>query len=201
MAKIISCCPSALEQQVLLVPAEQLTQADSLNNAQRARIAWIQESESNVLMLHGRQVLKYGGHFNDRNGYLSSLVDAYREARQLTEYYELNESSFESIVVQVRFIRIPVISPDNNPIKFSWRQPYRQYELLDHHWQAFDLKKHPLVIKREVLAEGICAWSSKSDLHKSRDVLHDFRANWDFSKRSRESSIRQNLSGSVVHLS
>lgn len=186
MAKFISCCPVALEQQVLLVASDQLTCADSLNNAQRARIAWIQESESNVLMMHGRQVLKYGGHFNDRNGYLTSLVDAYREARQLAEYYELNEDSFESIVVNVRFIRIPVIQTENALIKFSWGQQYNQYELLDQKWQAFDLNKHPLVIKRETMAENIVAWSSKTDMQKSRDVLFDFCERWDFSKRPRK---------------
>lgn len=185
MAKFISCCPSALEQQVLIIPAEQMTQANALDNAQRRRIAWIQESESNVLMRHGRQVLKYGGHFNDRNGYLSSLTDAYREARQLAEYYELTDMSFESIVVHVRFIQVPVICADNHPIKFSWRQPYRQYELLDHRWQAFDLSKHPLVIKRQIIAQDICAWSSQTDLKNSRSVLHNFRETWDFSKRPR----------------
>lgn len=185
MAKFISCCPVALEQQVLLVAANQLTCADSLNNAERARIAWIQESESSVLMLHGRQVIKYGSNFNDRNGYLTSLVDAYKEARQLADYYELNEDSFESIVVNVRFIRIPVIQPDDSPIKFSWRQQYRQYELMDHHWQAFDLNKHPLVIRREIHDDNIVAWSSKQDLKQSRDVLHAFHERWDFSKRPR----------------
>lgn len=190
MAKFISCCPVALEQQVLLVAADQLTCADSLNNAERARIAWIQESESNVLMMHGRQVLKYGGHFNDRNGYLTSLVDAYREARQLADYYELNEDSFESIVVNVRFIRIPVIQSENTSIRFSWRQQYQQYELMDQTWQAFDLNKHPLIIRRETIEEDVVAWSSKRDLKQSRDVLFDFRERWDFSKLPRRRHAR-----------
>jgi len=185
MAKFISCCPVALEQKVLLVAANQLTDPNALAHAPTHTLAWIQESESCVLMMHGRQVLKYGSRFNDRNGYLTSLTDAYREARQLAEYYELDQDSFESIIVSVRFIRIPVFQIQDSNVRFSWRQTYRQYELLDQTWQAFDTNKHPLLIRRETLADNVTAWSSKLHMHNSRDTLHNFRERWDFSKPSR----------------
>ncbi len=185
MAKFISCCPVALEQKVLLVAANQLTDPNALTQAQPRTLSWVQESESSVLMMHGRQVLKYGSRFNDRNGYLTSVTDAYREARQLAEYYELDKDSFESIIVNVRFIRIPVFENQEQQVRFSWRQTYRQYEVVDQHWQAFDLKKHPLLIRREIHAENITAWSSKQHMHNSRDALHDFREYWDFSQPPR----------------
>ena len=161
---------------------EQVTLAQPLDHDDDSLcVSWLQEAEASVLMVHGRQVLRYGGVFNDRNGYLTSLEDAFREARQLASCYELNEHSFESVIVELRFIRIPVLAPNKPPLKLAWNSehPYFQYDLVDN-LAILNKQGEPTYLKREVVEENVCAWSSKEHMSISRETLYNFRQHWDF---------------------
>ncbi len=199
MSKIISCCPVVAEEYMHLIPIDALPTQDPLGAAHKARVMWIQESESQVHMLHGRQVLKSGNRYNDLSGYLTSVEQAWREAHRLAEHYELSENSFQSIEVRVHIYRIPVIDPNESLTRLHWDKLHnnRQYELLTGRWCQLRLSRLQnqdvlladssaiVPLKQQVFAESQLAWTSKTGRKNPAESLLQFKQDWDFTARPR----------------
>lgn len=187
MKKILSCCPVVNKETRHLIPADFQFQPGKPVSAFNASIYWLQESESHILLLSGGKPNRVMGCFDDRDGYLSSIEQAYKLCKQLMNAYDLHTFSADDLQIQINLIQTPVFELFSQDIKFSWgkRQNWRQYECVAKDWNEIQSPNTPLSsknvlkpINRKFLLEKHVLFSSKSPIKKQISSMKDFKKKW-----------------------
>lgn len=189
MKKILSCCPIAAYETMHLVPADFMFQPGKAVSALTAKVCWLQETEASVLLCHGEQVAMYGGRYGDSDGYLSSVDQAFREAKQLLQSYQLTSVSRDNIRIEVNIVRTPVFEMFSQDIKFSWDKNtnWRQYDRIANNWMEIQHPDEPISnrnmvrpIKPATVLEQEMIWSSRMDPEDHLDTIRNFKDKWTF---------------------
>ncbi|EAT12856.1 hypothetical protein HF888_02550 [Bermanella marisrubri] len=187
MKKLLSCCPVAKEEFLHLIPRDFQFQPGRDMSAWQAKVWWLQESQAQVCMMRGKQLMAYGGIYTDREGYLSSVDQAYRECKQMVASYSLTERSMDSVQIRVDIRQIPVFPLFSKPVKFSWdkHNPWHQYEQVAGYWNELEHPDQPISPKNLVrpinihtLLQEHVIWHSKLPQKEHMSVLEKFKECW-----------------------
>jgi len=187
MKKLLSCCPVARDETLHLIPNDFQFVPGKNVSAWHAKVWWLQESSAQVCMMRGKQLMAYGGHYEDRDGYLSSVDQAYRECRQVMASYKLTEDSIDSLQIRVEMVQIPVFPLFAEPIKFSWdkRNPWRQYDQVAGYWSELQYPDQPISpknvirpVKVQTLLQDHVIWHSRLPQKEQLEVIETFKSCW-----------------------
>ena len=187
MKKILSCCPVVNKEIRHLLPSNFQFQPGKPVSAFEANIYWLQESESSVQLISGGKPNRTMGSFDDRDGYLSSIEQAYRLCEKLMDAYDLHTFSADVLQIQVDLIQTPVFELFTKEIKFSWGKGnnWRQYECVSKDWneiqhpnQAISSKNVLKPMKQHFLLRKYVAFSSKTPVNKQISAIKDFKKKW-----------------------
>jgi hypothetical protein len=187
MKKLLTCCPVADTENLNLIPRDFQFQPGHPISAFDAQVHWIQESEARVCITQGAELASYNGRYTDREGYLSSLDQAYRECRHLMEINELNAFSPNGLQIQVDVFRTPVFDLFSRDIKFSWDKHtnWKQYDVVAEDWceiqfpdQAISSKNVVKPIKRKIMLSKHLVWHSKLPINEHMDAITEFKEKW-----------------------
>ena len=187
MKKLLTCCPIAETEHLNLIPSNFQYQPGHPVSAFNAEIHWVQESEARVCITQGSEIASYSGRYTDREGYLSSVDQAYRECKHLMDVNELNAFSPNGLQIQVDVFRTPVFDLFSRDIKFSWDKHthWRQYDVVAEDWCELQTPDAPISprnmvkpMKRKMLVSKNLAWHSKLPINEHMDAINDFKEKW-----------------------
>jgi hypothetical protein len=187
MKKILSCCPVVDKETVSLIPADFQFQPGSPLSAFDASIYWLQESESSVSLTSGNQSTQYFGKYDDKDGYLTSLDQAYRLANKIINTHDFSLNPSDLVQVKVDIVRIPVFELFSQDIKFSWNKGtnWRQYESVADDWIEIQYPNQPISsknvlrpMKRKILLHQHTVYSSDVATEQHLDMVQEFKKQW-----------------------
>ena len=187
MKKWLTCCPVAKAQTLQLIPVDFQFQPGKPVSAWEAEVEWVQESESTVCLTLGNEIVKFGGRYTDREGYLSSVDEAFRESRHLMNVHDINAFTPQGIQIQVDIIQTPVLKLFSKEVKFSWDKHahWRQYDLVADSWCELQHPNQPISpknvikpIKKKILLQKHVAWHTKMPINLYIEAIEKFKANW-----------------------
>ena len=187
MKKILSCCPVVNKEVRSLVPSDFQFQPGKPVSTFDASIYWLQESETTVSMYAGNEQIQYFGKFDDRDGYLTSIDQAYRLGKQVISAYDLNTFASNSLQIKTDIFQTPVFELFSKEIKFSWGKGnnWRQYESVADDWHelqhsdmAISSKNVLRPMKRKTLLNKHLLFSSKMPSHKYLESIEAFKEKW-----------------------
>ncbi|MFT6152881.1 MAG: hypothetical protein ACJA0E_001383 [Bermanella sp.] len=187
MKKLLSCCSVVNKETVSLIPANFQFQPGKPLSAFEAGIYWLQESEANVSLTSDNKSTQYFGKYDDRDGYLTSLDQAYRLGKQIISTYDFGLNISEVVQVQIDIFQTPVFELFSQDLKFSWGKGsnWRQYESVADDWvevqypdQAISSKNVLRPMKRKVLLHQHTVFNSETTSTKHLDLVKKFKEEW-----------------------
>ncbi|MFT7109377.1 MAG: hypothetical protein ACI843_001037 [Psychrobacter glaciei] len=187
MKKLLSCCPVVDKETVSLIPADFQFQPGKPLSAFDASIYWLQESESSVSLISSNQSTQYFGKYDDKDGYLTSLDQAYRLAKQINSTYDFSLDASDLLQVQIDIFQTPVFELFSQDIKFSWNKGtnWRQYESVADDWVEIQHPNQPISsknvlrpMKRKVLLHQHTVFSSDLAADKHIETVQEFKKQW-----------------------
>lgn len=145
-------------------------------------ILWLQESESQVLYMHGGKVLKDASINNDFYGYLSSIKGAIEEAEAAASRFGVTQQSSLDVVVQTKVFLDPVMeikeTSEYNRTKKDTRK--EQYAYVPNDWRkevVVEGERQWPALERVELATEI-VWSSKHTPEQNAALQETFASKW-----------------------
>ncbi|AGG89143.1 hypothetical protein [Rhodanobacter denitrificans] len=127
-------------------------------------IVWIQESESQLLFLHGGEILEVGETHNDFYGYLSSMDFTEEVARLMRKFQITAESSLE-LVVATRVAQRPARETEECVAYNVSRSPRHKamYAYLEDDWRQHAVEDGEERLRRlgECMLGQAHTWSSR----------------------------------------
>jgi hypothetical protein len=187
MKKLLSCCSVVNKETVSLIPANFQFQPGKTLSALNASIYWLQESEATVSLTSDNNSTQYFGKYDDRDGYLTSLDQAYRLGKQIISSHDFGSNVSDLLKVKIDIFQTPVFELFSQDIKFSWGKgsDWRQYESVANDWieieypdQAISSKNVLRPMKRKVLLHQYSVFSSETASIKHLDLVEKFKSKW-----------------------
>lgn len=172
---------------ISLIPSDFQFQPGKPVSAFNASIYWLQESEATVVLTNNQKKQQFLAHFDDRDGYLSSIDQAYRLANQIIVASNLNTFSAETVEIRVELIQTPVFELFAHEIKFSWGKDghWRQYECVADDWcqiehpdTALSSKNVLKPVKRKTLLHKHTMFHSRIPKEQQLITIEAFKETW-----------------------
>lgn len=151
-------------------------------------ILWVQESETQVVYLHGGKILLKGAEFSDYFGYLTSFVNRedYDKTVSASDYDITEQSSLEMQLV-TRIMQIPMIETDSDR-EYNAKATHngtrsRQYTRIPEEWRKEMPCEHSPSGKyyptlEPVLIVEAVVWTSKRSAEDNQAFEKAFIEEW-----------------------
>jgi hypothetical protein len=146
------------------------------------QIHWIRESESQLLYMHGGQVVETGATHNDFYGFLSSCnMDGPTPQQLATHFSVTTESSLEIVVKTTVFLRPAYESEECAEANRTKPENYKaKYAYVPDTWRKEVVVDDQTVwptLEREELVTAI-SWSSKRTEAENAATVAELRRQW-----------------------
>ncbi|MBP5959856.1 hypothetical protein [Pseudomonas aeruginosa] len=148
-------------------------------------VIWLQESETQLLYVHGGKILTKGPCHNDYYGYLTSLNPQELGALNLADHFSVDQQSALDIQLVTTVFLIPVHESNENK-EHNRTKPadYRDhYSYIPDGWR-YERQSDGHTIypqpEREELGKEI-VWSTQWSEEENLRKLEDFKRRWAFS--------------------
>jgi hypothetical protein len=187
MKKLLSCCPVVNKEVINLIPVDFQFQPGKPLSAFEASIYWLQESEATVCLTSTNKPTQYFAKYDDREGYLSSLDQAYRLGKQIATTYDFNTYPNDTVQIKIDLFQTPVFELFSQKIKFSWGKDtnWRQYETVADNWVEIEHPDKPISsknvlrpIKRRILLHQHSVFNSDTPGSICLSAVDSFKKEW-----------------------
>jgi hypothetical protein len=115
---------------------------EQVRNEFSKTILWLQETETQVMFVHGGNVLREGSTYNDFYGYMTSIEAANDEIVRLQKHFGITDESTITLLLTTKVFRLPALETDETRAENS-RRPE-------------NYKKAYASVPREWLVETVC---------------------------------------------
>lgn len=144
-------------------------------------IVWIQESESQLLFLHGGEILEEGETHNDFYGYLSSM-DLRESVNRLMRKFQITADSSLELVVATRVAQRPARETEECLAYNVGRSPRQKamYAYLDDDWRQHTVEDGEERLRRlgtSMLGQAH-TWSSRLSPEENAALAAAFISRW-----------------------
>jgi hypothetical protein len=148
-------------------------------------VSWIQESSTELLYVHGNQVIKTGPEYSDYCGYLDSIklenIDAY------AEQYGITDQSTLILIAKTKIIKRPVLETEENKAENLSRREKGTSTLvftpIPDTWMQIsgfegDIPVYDKGHELNVVLTYQDIWSSKNSEAQNQQLMNDFKNQW-----------------------
>jgi hypothetical protein len=175
---------------VIEITTEELFEYATVGGEKKAinfdkEIIWTRTSETQLLYVHGGEIIKESETLNDFYGYLTSMDPKEMMIHEKMQHYGITAFSSLEMALHVTIYELPYVETERNResnARIDTKKQKKTFTEPPHlKWYFSDRRDeedHLISLQSKVLCKKQKVWSSKLTTEQNRAIIEEFKRQW-----------------------